>query len=227
MFRIEYKNTDFVGGHTIFTEDNGEVTVVYHRDTVYTDRGKIEHNNDEDIVVDSSRLDLDTFRVVTNQNVDDAYEALDCRIRHMILNGCKKEEAHAKILDISAKWDFSRLTTIPYLVWDLTYEFPRVDNWDVSRVTYMRLCSYTGLEGFMGDISKWDVRNVVNATQMLQNAWVTTDYLDNDVDLSTLKWDSLQIIDSMLLYSDITPEHIHKWGWVDQRPDLDWRKAFV
>jgi len=104
------------------------------------------------------------------------------------------------------------------------------DIWN-KRINELDISNVTDLENIFKDIpgcvtpliENWDTSSVINMRELFIH-----DYdLEINQDLSNWKLDSLQIIDSMFYNTNITMDIIKDWGWIKQRPDLNWEDVFI
>lgn len=74
---------------------------------------------------------------------------------------------------------------------------PIISDWDTSNIASMKLLFYKG--HMSQDLSSWDISSLV----------------DNDS------------IYGMFYGTNVTMKDLKNWGWLDQRPDLNWKLAFT
>jgi len=124
-----------------------------------------------------------------------------------------------KDIDLS-KFDTSRMRDLSWLLYhyDIGRTPRNLNTWDVSNVTDMATMFYS-VEYWCYDISDWDVSHVVSMSGMFRGTY------NLDIDLSNWNLKSLENVLIMFSGTKITMSHLEKWGWLKQRPDLDWDSA--
>ena len=95
------------------------------------------------------------------------------------------------------KLDISATEDISGLFAYTTRVLHDIREWDTSRIKSIKMIFYQS-RIFEQDLSKWDIKSLI----------------DNDS------------IFGAFYGTKITMEDIKEWGWVEQRPDLNWELAF-
>jgi len=112
----------------------------------------------------------------------------------------------------------SRVTNMEFLFYNTQYD-RNISNWDTSNVSSMK-GMFANNHTFNKYIGNWDVSSVTNMAAMFANCYRFNQDISN--------WDisNLDNVFFMFKGSLITMDDLKSWGWLDQRPDLNWETAF-